>query len=488
MRICGSLRTFCGRLTLATRSLTAGVLVVLGASLTTNSATAAASPLASSAKCTITGTVNQDRIVGTNGNDVICGLGGNDVILGKGGNDVLLGGPGNDQLNGDAGHDWLLGGQGDDMLRGGAGLDTVDYSSATVDVVANLGTGTATGQGTDTLLGNENLNGGVGDDTLTGDGNANVLSGASGNDVLVGGAGNDQLSGNAGRDMLLGSQGDDALVGGTQVDSFLGGAGIDTLTAGTTGDTCASDPADTVRGTCQSDQVGPTISALTVPMSVDAGTELIITWRASDPSGLRIPDSNTPTTWALLNGPNSFVTWCGFPVPGQQVSGDMVEGLFSLSCVVPANAVNGEYGFSLDALDVFGNHSVMATSGSFTVTNGATDSAAPQLNNFTIVGTNFTAGSSITFEWDATDETGVGYSIPWAFGPNGFLVDLTTGRSWLEYSLGTLVSGTALDGHYSVTLQLSSSAPPGTYTLWFSIGDVLGNKSFAPVGATFTVR
>jgi len=477
-----------GQMSLATRALTAAIgLLLLATSLTTLAAGAAVPPTLSSPTCTIIGTGSPDRLVGTTGNDVICGLGGNDVIWGKGGNDVLLGGTGNDQLSGEAGNDLLVGGSGDDTLSGGVGTDTVDYSSASVDIIANLAMEAATGQGADVLRGNENLFGGAGNDILTGDARANVLSGGTGNDVLVGGPGNDQLSGNAGRDMLLGSQGNDSLVGGTQVDSFLGGAGVDTLTAGTAGDTCATDPADTVRGICQADVVGPTISEVTAPASVNAGTELLITWRASDASGLRIPDSNTPSTWSLLSGPNGFVSWCGFPVPGQQVSGDMSEGLFSISCAVPATAVNGEYRFTLDALDVFGNHPVLSSSGSFMVANGATDSAAPQLRNLTVPSTTLAPGDLVTFEWDATDDTGVAYSIPWAFGPNGFLVDLTTGRLWLEYSVGTLVSGSTLDGHYSVTLQLSPSAMTGTYTLWFSIGDVLGNKSFAPVGATFTV-
>jgi len=452
------------------------------------SAPVAALPSTSPTKCTITGTANPDRIIGTAGNDVICGLGGNDVIFGKGGNDILLGGPGHDQLHGNDGRDVLIGNSGNDSLFGGAGTDTVDYSSANSDINASLATGTATGQGTDTLVGNENLTGGAGNDTLTGNANTNVLSGASGNDILLGGPGNDQLHGNGGRDMLVGNSGNDSLIGGPQVDSLLGGAGIDTLTTGTDGDTCAPDRADTVRGICQTDQVGPAISGVTAPSSVDAGTDLVISWRASDVSGLRILDAYTPTSWSLLGGPNGFVGWCGFPVPGRQVSGDMNDGLFTISCPVPANAVNGEYSFSLDALDIYGNHPLESTTGSFMVTSGATDSVAPLLSNLTMSAKTFSAGDTITFEWEASDDTGVSYSLPWAFGPNGFLVDLSTGRLWLDYGIGTLVSGTAIDGHYRVTLQLSWTAPPGTYTLWFSIGDVLGNRSYAPVGASFEVN
>ena len=100
----------------------------------------------------------------------------------------------------------------------------------------------------------------------------------------------------------------------------------------------------------------------------------------------------------------------------------------------------------------------------------------------------FAAGDAITIEWNATDESGVSGSIPWAFGPNGFLVNLASGQLWLEYGLGTLISGTEFDGRYRITLQLSASAIPGTYSLWFSTNDVSGNHSYAPVSVTFTVR
>ena len=66
-------------------------------------------------------------------------------------------------------------------------------------------------------------------------------------------------------------------------------------------------------------------------------------------------------------------------------------------------------------------------------------------------------------------------------------MDTATGELWLGYGVGTLVSGTTTDGHYRVTLKLSSSAVPGTYSLSFSARDELGNRSYEPVGASFTV-
>src|SRR5262249_27522264 len=89
---------------------------------------------------------------GWDGNDVITGGNLNDTIYGDNGDDKLTGGAGNDTIYGGAGKDTLTGGAGDDLLNGGASTDTVDYSTAPHGVVVDLGLGTATGDGNDTLV------------------------------------------------------------------------------------------------------------------------------------------------------------------------------------------------------------------------------------------------------------------------------------------------------------------------------------------------
>jgi len=237
---------------------------------------------------TITGTGANETLSGAEGNDTISGLGGNDVINGNGGNDSLLGGDGddfmngglgNDYIDGGAGNDWafhdaatsavtvnlgtgsvtggagndsltgiewvggsvhddsltgdgnanvLQGRAGNDTLDGAGGTDTADYYHATTGVTASLASNTATGEGNDTFISIENINGSLHADTLTGDGNNNSLFGAAGNDTLDGGAGNDVLDG---------FDGDDSLLGGTGADTLHGGAGNDTLDGGTITDT-----------------------------------------------------------------------------------------------------------------------------------------------------------------------------------------------------------------------------------------------------------
>src|SRR4029453_1338447 len=178
---------------------------------------------------TIIGTPGNDTLTGGPGPDLIVGLGGDDTISGGGGadricggdgqdwltagdgddfidggndddvlegyddllgerggagNDTLLGGPGRDYLFAVAGDNQLSGGDGDDNLidgqvagndrfDGGSGVDFADYTFAPSGVVVNLAAGTATGNGSDTLTGIENLRGSHFASTLIGDSGPN---------------------------------------------------------------------------------------------------------------------------------------------------------------------------------------------------------------------------------------------------------------------------------------------------------------------------
>ena len=180
-----------------------------------------ASPPAPS--CTITGTANAETISGTSSDDVICAGGGNDTINGLGGNDTL---------KGEAGGDTLLGDVGNDTLDGGLGIaDTASYSVSLTAVTASLVTNSATGEGSDTFLGVENLIGSSQADTLTGSDTNNRLTGRGGPDTEQGGLGNDTVVGSGGADSLYGEDGDDTVNSQDSVsgnDSLDGGGGTDT--------------------------------------------------------------------------------------------------------------------------------------------------------------------------------------------------------------------------------------------------------------------
>ena len=102
------------------------------------------------------------------------------------------------------GNDVLAGGAGNDSLDGCDDVDTADFGSATASLTVDLAAGTATGGalvGTDTLVGIENVIGGMNDDTLIGDAGQNLLQGDGGADSLTGAAENDTLEGGMGDDV-----------------------------------------------------------------------------------------------------------------------------------------------------------------------------------------------------------------------------------------------------------------------------------------------
>ncbi|MCU0839931.1 MAG: PKD domain-containing protein [Rhodospirillales bacterium] len=160
------------------------------------------------------------------GNDVLRGFetvngsNFNDTITGDGGSNMLIGGRGDDVLDGGVGNDTLLGGAGNDTLIGGSGIDVVHYGAAPAGVTVNLTIGTASGDGSDTLISIESVTGSKYGDLLIGDLGNNTLTGDAGNDTLDGGDGNDNLNGGAGEDLLISGRGRDILYGGEGADRF----------------------------------------------------------------------------------------------------------------------------------------------------------------------------------------------------------------------------------------------------------------------------
>lgn len=185
----------------------------------------------------VMGNDGANHLIGAEGADTLVGRGGADVIGGGLGDDSLTGGLGNDLLSGGAGQDRLQLDGGDDVIDGGDGVDTLFYTGTNALTVNLSLTGAqATGAGTDTLRGIENVTGGAGNDRLTGNALANVLCGGAGADTLNGGVGADSLHGGAGRDVLAGGvDGDrDVFVFNSIGDSAVG-AGRDVVQNFTSG-------------------------------------------------------------------------------------------------------------------------------------------------------------------------------------------------------------------------------------------------------------
>ncbi|MEI6447334.1 MAG: calcium-binding protein [Actinomycetes bacterium] len=397
--------------------------VLAGAALTASvlglALTAAPQATAASEPCTITGNSNSNVLRGTPGNDVICGLGGNDVIYGGGGNDVIKGGTGNDRISGDGGNDVISGEAGNDSVNGGVGNDTVD--------------------------------------------------GGTGNDSIGGVTGNDVLDGDTGRDQLSGGSGDDALQGGT---------GIDQISPGTGANTCAADSTDRVAGSCTIDRTGPTAAWVDVPSTVTAGETFTATFSLKDPSSI---DPNSPNV-KIGGAPGWITTWCGdagsFPLMASLASGSIADGVWSVTCTVPAKAVNDTYSFFLSAQDSFAN-SADGPSADFTVVGGSADNGAPLISDV-VIPTSAEPGETITLTWRAADPSGVKDTpYPWVYRPAPqFGVIYGEG-----VSSPVLTSGTALDGTWSQTITLPANSVSGTYYVYISVRDELGNKTYERYGS-----
>lgn len=317
---------------MARKRIRIAIVCVVGGSWVLPALPADAVPRCFGKAATIVGTSGSDRLRGTGGNDVIvgrgghdlirsgggkdriCGSGGDDVLLGGSGKDLLDGGPGSDflaggpgrdklvagpgefnVLRGNQGNDTLLGGPGLDFLLGEAGNDRLDGGGGIFDrasfffspapVTADLTTGIATGEGNDTMVNVEDLEGSQFGDTLTGNAAENFFFPLGGDDLVNGGDGfdlvsffgapapvnanlttgtatgdgtdtlvaiedlagsehlaGDDLTGDANQNLLFGIEGNDRLYGMEGDDYLDGGPDSDTLDGGphVMGDQCVN--------------------------------------------------------------------------------------------------------------------------------------------------------------------------------------------------------------------------------------------------------
>ena len=198
------------------------------------------------------GTSGDDVILGTFARDDIDGGAGNDTICGLGNADALTGGPGDDRLFGglddyyapDDGYsgDTLVPGPGNDHVDLGddpasatvdevdrlADYDTVSYADASGPVTVDLSAGTATGEGTDTIVVpaySGGIRGSAYDDVLTGTAQPDRIFGEAGDDRIVAGDGDDDLEPGEGADVVSAGDGDDFVISEEQGRDRLSGDG-----------------------------------------------------------------------------------------------------------------------------------------------------------------------------------------------------------------------------------------------------------------------
>jgi len=229
----------------------------------------------------------------------------------------------------------------------------------------------------------------------------------------------------------------------------------------------------------ENDGAGPAITWVSVPTTITAGSSFTATFSVIDQN--RISPQSVNVT---IGGSSGFVTtWCGFSILASLVSGDTADGVWSISCQVPANAVNGSYTLSAHAQDSYANSTARASA--FTVVGGTSDDQAPAISGVTAPA-QVAPGSRITFTWNAADASGVDYALVWVANSTGFAS--TAGVPVVDYGDYTSrrTSGSERAGAYTQSVTLPATAEPGTYSVWISTADTLGNKTFEQYG-TFTV-
>jgi len=422
-----------------------------------------------------------DTLIGV---ENLSGGAGNDTLTGDSHANAIDGGRGNDKLYGGSGNDTLIGGAGNDRMDGQAGTDRVSYATAIPTVAAarmmpadnspsgvsvSLATSTAqnTGDGVDTLLGDEGLIGSAGDDILTGNKAANVIDGGPGDDTLVGGDGNDNLTGDAGADVLRGDSGNDTLDGGMNPDNLDGGVGANI---------CTFTAEDTVAPNCDGTApqvVSMSLSANSVDSSSVAQTITVTVHITDDLAGMKdgyisFTNPNSPKSlgFYVFGPPNPFSIL---------TSGDARDGVYTGTLTVPVGTAVGTWVPTVDINDAVGNRRTLTAAdlakagitGSFTQVGVGDAGVPPKLVGLELSRTSldtFASAQELVVTVHVTDDVGlssftVGFLGPSASG-NGNGPQLNS-----RFDEADLVSGDARDGVYRKTITVPQYSARGFWKI-----------------------
>ena len=367
-------------------------------------------------------------IVGSNKADTILGTSGRDVICAAGGSDIIYG----------------LGG--DDEIRAGSGNDII-YA-------------------------------GAGNDTVLGQSGSDFIYGNQGSDDINGGAGNDRVFGNQGEDLLEGGAGADNISGGNGADLINGGLGKDTIRTGTGEDICNSDSADIRLDECTIDSEGPAVEVTTTDVKrFIAGENALFTLNLSDAAGIE-------GVYGSIGGAPGWVTqWCGFLIPATLTSGSNKSGTYTISCSVPQDAVNAPYTLEVSAVDLMGHASRKSIA--FEVTGGSSDNQSPVVSDIELP-SSVAAGERFVISILATDESKVSGVYVWFLLEGGGFSDENGLHA--QGSEPKLTSSTATEYRFDQDYLFGANAPAGTYRMWISVRDSLGNRNFFDTGHTIILR
>ena len=202
----------------------------------------------------------------------------------------------------------------------------------------------------------------------------------------------------------------------------------------------------------------------------------MIRFRMTDPSGYQAPV-------AFVGGPSGWVSsWCGFGVAAIRVSGDQRDGEYEISCLVPTNAPSAGYIVRIGCECTFPDASgdSLFVTYPFDLVGGSNDVRVPEIGRaqITSVGV-IRPGGTLEVTTLAKDESGIAYVVAWVDGPNGRTTN-DAGQPWAsDMGLDSVIRSQAANGweQFVQTITLRDDATPGSYRLWFSVGDSIGNRA-----------
>jgi Ca2+-binding RTX toxin-like protein len=373
----------------------------------------------------------------TNENDcTIIGTKNADVLTGTEKRDVICAGAGADKI-------FALGGN--DIIRAGAGNDVI-YA-------------------------------GAGNDAVLGEAGNDSIAGAEGADKLSGGDGVDKVTGGPGEDFLQGGSGNDNLSAGNGADLIDGGKGKDIIYSGYGYDLCNSDPADVRMDACTLDSKGPKFGAIPmVVRQIQAGTLAVFTVNVSDVA-------TVDAVYGSIGGAPGWITeWCGFRIPTELASGSVKSGTYKLSCTVPPTAVNDNYTLFLSAVDMMGHTSEQRIA--FEVVGGSSDNRTPTVNKIELPAS-VNPGENFVIRVEATDESIVAGIYIWFLLEGGGFSNENGLHA--KGSEPRVISQTETSALFEQDYLFGDNAPLGTYRVWISVRDGVGNREFYDSGQTINL-
>lgn len=138
--------------------------------------------------------------------------------------------------------------------------------------------------------------------------------------------------------------------------------------------------------------------------------------------------------------------------------------------------MNGTYNFNLISSDLLSQATYLENT--FEIVDGIADNQAPTLVSLTAPET-LLSDETLTLNFELTDESGV-ESVYAYIARDGFFVDLTTMLLWAEAVdfPSAPISGDLNNGMWQQSFKMMEFAPTGTYTIWYGVVDIYGNRTF----------